>query len=227
MKIALILVALSCALNSCRGISPDEGISPNALAEPYVAGNDTLIGFEADSIGSLPIGFSQTATGEPQIIDWKVVDDNGNRAAAQMSANSGDYYNLLVLDKFGYRDFAMSVKIKAVAGNQDQGGGLVWRYVNEDNYYLARFNPLEGNLRLYRVANGKRRELRSVSATVPEGEWFWMGVEMDGDRITVRLGHEKLIETSDHFFTNAGGIGLWTKADAQTWFDNLGIAPIR
>jgi hypothetical protein len=102
------------------------------------------------------------ATGKAENIKWSIVNDNGNNVVAQQSINSGSCYNLLVSEKIGYKDFTSLVKIKAISGEEDQGGGLVWRYINKDNYFIARNNPLENNFRFYHVVDGNRKQLESV-----------------------------------------------------------------
>jgi hypothetical protein len=116
------------------------------------------------------------------------------------------------------------VKIKAISGEEDQGGGLVWRYIDKDNYYIARYNPLENNFRFYRVIKGLRKQLESVFSNIKQGEWFSMTIEMAGNKISCSLNEEKLIETTDDSFQLAGFIGFWTKADAVTYFDDLKIS---
>jgi hypothetical protein len=189
----------------------------------YVAAKDTIINFEKGVIDKLPNGFNQTATGKLQNLNWKIENDNGNIVAVQLAKNEGDYYNLLVLDKLNYQDFTMTVKLKAIAGEEDQGGGLVWRYLDSNNYYIARYNPLERNFRFYRVVNGNRKQLISVDCDIKTGIWFTMTIEMKGNKITCSLNGIKMIEATDDTFKSAGNIGLWTKADAVTYFDDLTI----
>jgi hypothetical protein len=189
----------------------------------YVAVKDTTINFEMGVIEKLPNGFTQTATGKLQTLKWKVVDDHGNKVVAQLAKNEGDYYNLLVLDKLKYQNFAISVKLKAVAGAEDQGGGLVWRYIDNNNYYIARCNPLENDFRFYRVINANRKQLISVDCDIKTGIWFTMTIEMKGNKVTCSLNGNKMIEATDDTFKSPGNIGLWTKADAVTYFDDLTI----
>jgi hypothetical protein len=189
----------------------------------YVAAKDTTINFERGVIDKPPKGFTQTATGKLQNLNWKIENDNGNKVVAQLAKNEGDYYNLLVLDKLNYQDFTMTVKLKAIAGEEDQGGGLVWRYIDNNNYYIARYNPLEHNFRFYRVVNGNRKQLISVDCDIKTGIWVAMTIEMKGDKITCSLNGSKMIEALDDTFKSAGNIGLWTKADAVTYFDDLTI----
>ena len=199
---------------------------PNSKASlhgEYISGKDTIISFENSKVDKLPIGFTQTATGKSQQLNWKVINDKGHKVVAQLAKNEGDYYNLLVLDKPVYQNFTLTVKIKAVAGNEDQGGGLVWRYMDNNNYYVARCNPLENNFRFYHVVKGNRIELKSVDCAIKTGEWFTMSIEMNGNKISCSLNGNKMIDTTDDTFKSAGRVGLWTKADAQSYFDDLTI----
>ena len=114
----------------------------------------------------------------------------------------------------------ITVRLKAVAGELDRGGGLVWRAKDKDNYYIARYNPLEDNFRVYKVEAGKRTQLQS--ARVPgDTKWHTLRVTMSGTRITCYLDGTKHLETDDPTFPEAGKIGLWSKADAQSYFDDL------
>lgn len=189
----------------------------------YATAKDTTINFENGVIDKLPNGFTQTATGKLQNLNWKIVNDNGNKVVAQAAKNEGDYYNLLVLEKQYYQDFAMTVKLKAVAGEEDQGGGLVWRYIDNNNYYVARCNPLEHNFRFYHVVNGNRKQVKSVGCDIKAGTWFTITIEMKANKVYCTLNGFKMIEATDDTFKSPGYIGLWTKADAVTYFDDLTI----
>jgi hypothetical protein len=188
---------------------------------------DTLINFENVVTGSVPAGFTQTYTGEKQTLDWRTVSDSGNIVMAQSASNRGDNYNLLVLDRNEYQNVTLSVRIKAIAGEEDQGGGLIWRYVDNDNYYLARYNPLEKNFRIYRVINGNRKQLKSVHADNSPSTWFTVTIETKGDNILCKLNGSNAIEIRDDTFRAAGKVGLWTKADAVTYFDDLQITTLK
>jgi len=226
MKQLLIPISVFALLIACANTtSPDNNETSKTILVSDISEKDTIINFESDSEGQLPKGFTQTATGAPQELNWKVVSDNGNKVAAQQAKNSGGYFNLLILDKPGYKDLHASVRIKAVAGNEDQGGGLVWRYKDNNNYYVARYNPLEENFRFYKVVNGSRKQLKSVNSHTKSGEWFIMQVDMKGNKITCSLNSQQLIEATDNTFPSAGRVGFWTKADAQSYFDEFSINP--
>lgn len=223
--ITTIIVLLSIA--ACSNAQNDNKMKQKNVQHDNIRKFDVLFNFETDNEVQVPSGFSTDATGNPKSIKWGVVVDNGNKAVAQQAINSGSCYNLLVLDKVKFENFSTEVKIKAVSGDEDQGGGLVWRYIDKDNYYIARYNPLENNLRLYHVVNGSRKQLQSVDSVIKQGEWFTMAIEMKGNKIICSLNGKRLIETTDDTFKSAGFIGLWTKADAVTFFDDLAIVTIK
>jgi hypothetical protein len=218
--VGTIISAMACASTTSDN---KETLNPLHIEQTNI--RDTTINFESDPEGNIPLGFTLTATGDQQTINWKIVNDNGNKVAAQLAENTGNYYNLLVLDKAGFQNVSISVKIKAVSGKEDQGGGLIWRCIDRNNYYIARYNPLENNFRLYRVKDGNRKQLQSADFNLKAGEWFTMTIEMKENRITGLLNKTKLIEASDDTFKSRGLIGLWTKADAVTRFDDLHITP--
>jgi hypothetical protein len=125
----------------------------------------------------------------------------------------------------------MEVKIKGVDGRKDQGGGFIWRFTDKNNYYVVRENPLENNVVLYKVKNGKRTDLpilgkgRTYGVDVnPLGnDWYTLKIKVNDDLFTVYLNGKELFKVKDNTFTNAGKIGLWTKADAVSFFDDLKI----
>jgi hypothetical protein len=222
MKTLVISIAILMSLASCSTLSSKNNQVENKVSFSQM-GNDTIFDFENQTVGKLPFRFMADVTGKAENIKWSIVNDNGNNVVAQQSINSGSCYNLLVLEKNAYKDFTASVKIKAISGEEDQGGGLVWRYIDKDNYYIARYNPLENNFRFYKVENGKRKQLVSVDSDIKQGEWFTMTIDMNGNRVNCSLNGKILIESSDDTFKSEGLIGLWTKADAITYFDELKI----
>ncbi len=105
----------------------------------------------------------------------------------------------------------------------DQGGGPIWRVKDQNNYYIARWNPLENNFRVYYVKDGKRVQLDSADVDVSASEWHTIRIEHNGDQITGFLDGKELLEVTDSAFPEGGGVGLWTKADAASFFDDLVI----
>lgn len=226
MKTLFIPFIVLLGIAACNNTSRKNNQVENPVSYEIME-RDTLFSFENETEGNVPSGFSTAATGKAKIIKWGMVNDNGNKVVAQQAINSGSCYNLLVLDKFGYQDFSASVKVKAISGEEDQGGGLVWRYIDRNNYYVARYNPLENNFRFYRVIDSKREELKSADSDIKQGEWFTMTIEMKGNKITCSLNGKTLIESTDDTFRSAGLIGLWTKADAVTYFDDFKITVLK
>lgn len=177
--------------------------------------------FDKDKVGSVAAGFT-VAAGE-----WKVVADptapSQPNVLAQSARSSGSTFNIVLVDNTSYKDFDLTVRMKAVAGKEDQGGGLVWRAKDARNYYIARYNPLEDNYRLYKVVDGRRSELKSVNIKHGDG-WHTLMVTMKGTRIECYYDGRKYLEADDSTFKEAGKIGLWSKADAQSRFDDLTVA---
>jgi hypothetical protein len=193
--------------------------------------------FDKDKIGALPKDFTTVLTGSGREGAWIVVKDDASpdqkNALAQTDADSTSYrFPVCVYEKLSARDLDLSVKFKPVSGRKDQAAGLVWRYRDKDNYYVVRANALESNVVLYKVQNGKREDLPLKSegrtygkkAKVPSGQWSTLRVTAKGNLFTVFLNGEKLYEVEDGTFVEAGKVGLWTKADSVTYFDDLKVA---
>jgi hypothetical protein len=196
-----------------------------------ITGKDTLLSFENELQGELPSGWSQFYTGQGST-DWKVFDDQGNKVLAQLySDNPNGHFNIIVNDKISAKDMKLTVRLKGVTGNHDQGGGFVWRFTDKSNYYVVRANPLEDNVVLYKVENGKRTDLplvgkgKTYGVDVPSlgTGWNTLKLLVKDDLFTVFLNGKKIFKVQDNSFTNAGKVGLWTKADAVTYFDDMKI----
>jgi hypothetical protein len=188
--------------------------------------------FAKADLGKVPAGWMATRTGEGKGSEWKVVADDSapsksGFALAQTSAGPSALFNLCVRDGDAPADLELFVKIKAIAGTLDQGGGLVWRYVDANNYYVARFNPLEDNFRVYKVVAGKRIQLGTKEDLKPAGPWVTVSIRMKGTEIECFLNGEKHLSVKDDTFAKPGKIGLWTKADAQSRFDQFTIRALK
>jgi hypothetical protein len=159
--------------------------------------------------------------------DWNVVADNDApskpNVLAQLAKSPGPTFNITLIGDTNYKDVDLSVSMKAVAGSTDQGGGLVWRAKDARNYYIARYNPLEDNFRVYKVESGRRIELENANIRNTPG-WHKLRVTMTGDHIECYYDGRKYLDVRDSTFPASGKIGLWTKADAQTHFDNLTVS---
>lgn len=187
--------------------------------------------FDLDPAGAVAAGWriaETNAGGTPA--SWAGVDSGdpaapGNVFALTQSANSGQTYNLAIAEDSVYRDVDLTVRLRADSGDEDQGGGPIWRCIDENNYYICRVNPLEENFRVYKVVQSKRTELASAKAFTRTGEWCTIRVTMIGNAIECFLDGESMLEVSDTTFPGPGLIGLWTKADAATSFDDVSVAP--
>ncbi len=133
-------------------------------------------------------------------------------------------YNLIQAPDRAPADVELTVRVQRIDGAEDQGGGPAWRIQGPDDYYVARWNPLEHNYRVYVVEDGYRHELDSATVYVEKDGWHELRVRMVGETITCWLdGHEQL-SVSDDTHAGTGHVGLWTKADARTRFARLVVA---
>jgi len=149
---------------------------------------------------------------------------SGGKVLAQTSTDKTDYrFPLCVYDKFTAKDVEVSVKFKAVSGKVDQAAGLVARFRDKDNYYITRANALESNVRLYKVVGGSRKQFAGKQMNVSSGEWHTLKLAVKGKHFAVSFDDKLLFEADDDTFTEAGKVGLWTKADSVTYFDDLKI----
>jgi len=190
--------------------------------------------FDNVPIGKLPAGWKIEATNlKGPLETWQVIKDttapSDDRVLAMTIPNHtfGSTFNLCWTDTVSFLDGELSVRFKAVTGKGDQGGGIMWRVQDRDNYYIARFNPLEDNFRLYSVHHGHRRMLADARIVLPSGQWHIMKIVQRGNRFEAYLNGKKLLEGTDNLFTKAGGVGLWTKADAGTSFDDFTVKPLK
>src|SRR5262245_42510643 len=202
-----------------------------AMPGPIVgarAAEKVTLDFEKFETGALPTDFSTALTGGGGPVAWTIVEDSsssgGPKVLAQTSADRTDYrFPLCVYDPLSARDVEVSVRFKAVAGKVDQAGGLVARFRDKDNYYVARANALEGNVNLYRVVAGKRSQFAGSRVNVSSGAWHTLKLAVKGKRFEVSCDGQRLVEAEDGTFGDAGKVGLWTKADSVTYFDDLTI----
>jgi hypothetical protein len=186
-----------------------------------------LLKLSRDEADKLPAGWKAAQTGKGEGSLWKVVADDtvpskSGYALAQTAEGPSALFNLCIAENTSFKDVELSVSFKAVKGKLDQGGGVVWRLQDADNYYIARMNPLEDNFRVYKVIAGQRIQLGTKEGLkVPAGEWHRIKVTMRGDAIQCFLDDTMHLEAKDDAITKAGKVGLWSKADAQTHFDQF------
>ncbi len=201
-----------------------------AFATYIGAGEKLVWDFEETDVGKVPSGWKVEAT-KPrgEIATWKVVSDtrDGKKTKALgMTGANDDYggtFNICWTDGVRFKDGTIEVSFKALEGVEDQGGGGIWRVQDANNYYIARANPLENNFRLYYVKNGKRKTLDSAKVKVPANRWHTIMIIHKRDRIEGYLNGEKLLQDKDSTLPEEGGVGVWTKADAATNFDDFKV----
>ena len=187
--------------------------------------------FEDAKVGEIPKGWSAAKTGPGKGSIWKIVEDKtapkGPKVLAQTAESPLNLFNLCVVDESKFKDVEISVAFKAVEGEDDRGGGVLWRYKDADNYYTARYNPIEKNYRLYKVQRGKRTQLATADVAAEAGKWHTLGITMKADAINCSLNGKKYLDAHDGTFSDPGKVGLWTKADARTYFDDFQAREIK
>ncbi len=244
-----VVFAATLALSACQGNKKEEPKAAAPKARPAAAGNQSAsartsarpravevrpartagqaksrwtMNFDAVKPGSLPENL------DPRTGKWTILQDaqakSGKGVVAQTASSDDSSFNVLLVKDGTYGDLRISVWIRAVQGKVDQGGGLVWRAKDEKNYYVARYNPLEDNLRLYYVKEGRRKMLTGTSLRLDHKAWHHMVVTMVGDHITVSLDGKQWLDFHDKTFSERGMVGLWTKADARSRFDDFSVA---
>ena len=219
-----LILLISCNMTTKKAKEQQNEESLKSVQIQTTISGDTSINFTNNVLGKYPKTWSANFTGNGEMGAWKVLNDQGNRVLAQTSKeNRGYHFDVLIENDLTYKDLEISVKIKGMQGEEDQGGGPVWRYQDENNYYVARANPLENNYRVYKVVNGKRKQLESAHLEINSQEWYTLKISMKGNRIRCYFNGELQLETTDNTIQNAGKTGLWTKADAQTYFDDYEV----
>jgi hypothetical protein len=187
--------------------------------------------FDQTETGRLPEGWKVEATGqEKATARWQVVrDDQAPLGPGVLELTATNYaesgvFNLCWTDTVQFREGEIAVFLRARSGKIDQGGGPIWRVQDRDNYYIARYNPLEDNVSAYFVKDGKRVMLGYTGKIELTDGWHLLKISHRGDRIRVYLDGEMrlMVNAGDHL-PDKGGVGLWTKADAATAFDNFTV----
>jgi hypothetical protein len=186
-----------------------------------------VVDFDRMSPGAAPEGWTSgvTGRGEPR---WTVEPDDSAPSKPHVLRQSGrGTFPWCVREDVSLADGFVEARFKPVSGREDQAGGLVWRWKDGDNYYVARANALEDNVSLYYTEGGARRTLKYVDARVAGGAWHTLRVEFRGRRIRVVLDGRAYIDMDDSRIAGPGAVGVWTKADSVTLFDDFryGEAP--
>ena len=179
------------------------------------------ISFDNDEPNKAPGGWhiGVTGKGNPK---WMVIRDSTAPSAPNVLYQSGEgTFPWCVIPGVSISDGFVEVKFKALSGKIDQAGGVIWRFKDGNQYYIARANALENNVSLYYVKKGIRRTIKYVDARVPLNKWNTIRAEFAGDEIKFFLNGKKYIDLKDEHISGAGAVGIWTKADSKTLFDDF------
>ncbi len=187
------------------------------------------VNFDDMKTGSPPTGWTATLSGKGEA-KWTVVADDSAPSKPNVLKQSGEAtYPVCLKDDASLKDGFVEVKFKAISGKEDQAGGVIWRCKDKENYYIARANATEDNVVLYKTVKGKRSSLDivgrkggyGVSEKVTGGQWHTLRVEFQGNHFKLLFDGKHLFDVEDTTFTDAGKVGLWTKADSVTIFDDF------
>jgi hypothetical protein len=186
-----------------------------------VALAQTVVNFDNLKTGAPPPGWTATKTGTGAE-KWTVEQDPTAPSPPNVLKQSGEAtYPVCIKDDTSLKDGFVEVKFKPISGRTDQAGGVVWRGKDSNNYYIARANALEDNVTIYDTVNGRRTERKRTNMKVATNEWHTLRVDFQGNHFTVTLDGKKAIEWDDETFKEAGKVGVWTKADSVTLFDDF------
>lgn len=209
---------------------PDAKAPPEPASEETPAKPDASLkrwSFDAGAAGSIPEGFRvlETASkGTPAT--WGVVEDKsapsgGKGFGVLQTENKGQTYNVALAPEFEAADVELNVSVKATTGEQDQGGGVAFRAKDASDYYIARWNPLEKNVKFYVVVAEQRTTIEIADVDLDPSQWHTLRVIVEGKRMEMFMNDTSVLVTEDETLTGPGAVGLWTKADAATWFDDF------
>jgi hypothetical protein len=181
----------------------------------------STIDFEKEQVGKPPSGWTATQTGSGHAI-WTVEKDDTAPSKSNVLKQSGvATYPICLKDDTNVKDGSVEVKFKPISGKEDQAGGVIWRAKDSNNYYVARANALEDNVTIYHTINGRRTEKKRTSLKVAPNQWHTLRVDFQGDHFIVTCDGKRALEWDDDTFKDAGKVGVWTKADSVTEFDDF------
>jgi len=219
-KLVLLIIALCITSTQVQALQQGKSNTQEATDNSW----------DYDGSAKLPAGWKVEGTNQKgPLATWQIVSDksapSGENTLMMVAPNhdSGGTFNLCWTGDVQFLDGTIEVNFKALKGEEDQGGGVIWRAQDKDNYYIARFNPLEDNFRIYSVREGHRKTLASAKIALPAGKWHSLKIVQQGDRFQGYLNGKEILEGESDLFPHSGGVGLWTKADAVTSFDNFSV----
>src|SRR6266446_532475 len=179
------------------------------------------VNFDDLKAGAPPPGWTATKTGKGEA-KWEIVADDSAPSKPNALKQSGEAtYPVCIKDDTSIKDGFVEVKFKPISGKEDQAGGVIWRCKDADNYYISRANALEDNVTIYHTIKGKRTEKKRTDVKVASGPWHTLRVDFKGSHFVVTFDGKKVIEWDDETFKDAGKVGVWTKADSVTLFDDF------
>jgi hypothetical protein len=197
------------------------------LAATMLAGEAVAqtVNFDNFNTGAPPPGWTATKTGTGAA-KWTVEKDDTAPSKPNVLKQSGQAtYPVCIKDDTNLKDGFVEVKFKPLSGKEDQAGGVVWRAKDSNNYYIARANALEDNVTIYHTIAGRRTEKKRTNMKVATNQWHTLRVDFQDNRFTVTFDGKKAIEWDDNTFKDAGKVGVWTKADSVTLFDDFSYGP--
>jgi len=195
------------------------------------ASTSTVINFDTAPLGKTPPGWTVAMTNHGGPPKWEIRQDQSAPTLPYVLAQTsndptGNRSPLAILDRVKLRDGDVSVRLKPVGGKDGPGGGLVFRYRDENNYYLVRASTLDNSVAVFRVENGKRSPmLAGARHNIPMNAWRILKVSVKGNRFQVYVDHRRILQGQDSTFEQAGAVGLWTNADSITYFDDFRVYP--
>ena len=179
------------------------------------------VNYDDTKAGVPPPGWTAAQTGSGTA-KWTIEKDDSAPSKPNVLKQSGQAtFPVCFKNGTNIKDGFVEVKVKPIAGKEDQAGGVIWRLQDVNNYYIARANALENNVTIYHTIKGKRTEKKRTKMEVSSGAWHTLRVDFRGNHFTVTFDGKKALEWDDDAFKNAGKVGVWTKADSVTEFDNF------
>ncbi len=180
-----------------------------------------IVNFDNFKAGDPPPGWTATKTGSGQP-KWTIEREDTAPSKPNVLKQSGAAtYPVCIKDDTNLKDGFVEVKFKPISGKEDQAGGLIWRARDANNYYIARANALEDNVTIYHTVQGRRTEKKRTGMKVTANQWHTLRVDFQTNHFTVTFDGKKAIEWDDETFKDAGKVGVWTKADSVTLFDDF------
>jgi hypothetical protein len=182
--------------------------------------------FDNVKAGELPAEWVGGVTGSGNA-KWLVAPDDSAPSKPNVLKQSGEgTYPWCVIKDAAIADGFIEVKFKPIAGKEDQAGGVVWRWKDGDNYYVARANALEDNVTIYHTIKGTRREFKSVDVKVAGNQWHTLRVDFQGGHFLVTFDGKRVLDADDDAIKGKGAVGVWTKADSVTLFDDFNFGAV-